>query len=57
MPADLTMLVRYGMMMVTGWLMSKGYIDSSIIEPAIGVAIAITGLVWKKLEEKKTPSV
>jgi hypothetical protein len=54
---DFTMLVRYAMMMATGVLLSKGYIDSSVVEPLIGVGIAVAGFVWKKLEAKINPGV
>lgn len=56
---DLTMCVRYGMMMLTGILIREGYIDSSMTEPMIGLGVAIAVMVWKKLEAKaqKNPGV
>jgi hypothetical protein len=51
---DLTMFARYAMMMATGILLREGYIESSMVEPMIGLGVALAAFFWKKYEVSKS---
>lgn len=52
MSSDFTMLLRYLLMSGFGALVAKGYLDSSLVEPLIGVSLAVAGYCWKKYEDR-----
>jgi hypothetical protein len=38
--------IRYGMLIVCGWLIKQGIINESIAEPLIGFVVAVSAMVW-----------
>ena len=38
--------VRAGLQAAAGVLVAKGLLDTSVVEPLIGVGLALVGLVW-----------
>lgn len=48
---EVTMQARYAMMIIAGMLAQRGYIDSSLEEPIIGLGVVVIAYGWKKLED------
>lgn len=47
MPFDLlATAIRYAMMMLAGHLVTRGYLDASMVEPLIGFVVALSAIVW-----------
>lgn len=47
MPFDLlATAIRYAMMIYAGHLVTKGYIDASMVEPLIGFVVALSAIAW-----------
>lgn len=50
--------LRYVLLAAFGFLSTKGYYDSSLIEPLVGAGLALFAIIWyiiaKYLPEKKT---
>jgi len=49
--------LRHGLTILGGALVTKGYIDSDVSSEAIGIIMAIAGLVWSvkaKMGSKKS---
>lgn len=52
MYTEVTMIVRYFLMVLFGYFIQKGMIDGSLMEPLIGLGLAIFAYLWKKFETK-----
>lgn len=47
-----TMVVRQGMLIGAGILVSKGYADSSLIEPIVAFGLAVFAVGWRVVEAR-----
>jgi len=47
-------LVRHGMQLLAGYLVSKGIIDESMSETIIGLGASVAALVWYFWNKSKT---
>ena len=52
MYTEITMIARYGLMVLFGYLVNRGLIDGNLVEPLIGFGIALLAYSWKKFETK-----
>lgn len=39
-------IARYLAMIVAGWLVQKGWADESMVEPIVGLAVALAAFAW-----------
>lgn len=50
--AELSMIVRYALMVGFGYLTAKGFADESLREPVVGLGMAVFAYAWKKFEDR-----
>jgi hypothetical protein len=54
---EMTVIIRYCMLLLTGWMMNRGLMDSSMADAAVGLLTAIGTYLWYKYEDKKAREV
>jgi hypothetical protein len=46
MSPELNGQIRHVLTSIGGILVGMGYVNSSLIEPAVGIALALVGFIW-----------
>lgn len=46
-------LIRHGLTILGGALVTKGYIDADIVGEAVGAVLTLIGVVWSYQSKKK----